>query len=95
MTYDATTLGQTGVFNTGPNGKGAGIWMSGAGPVIDGSAVYYSTGNGYGDVAGTQPGLGESVIKFSPLGASRSRARSRPRTGLRSTTGTPTSGWEA
>jgi len=69
MTYDATTLNQTGVFSTSPNGKAAGIWMSGGGPIIDATGVYYSTGNGWGDTAQTQPGFGESVIKFSPVGS--------------------------
>jgi Malectin domain/F5/8 type C domain/Fibronectin type III domain len=69
MTYDATTLAQTGVFNTTPNGKAAGIWMSGGGPVIDGTGVYYSTGNGWGDMGNTQPGFGESLIRFFPVGS--------------------------
>jgi hypothetical protein len=33
--YNATTLRQTGVFCTSPNGGGAGVWMSGAGLAAD------------------------------------------------------------
>ena len=65
MAYDATSLNQTGVFNATPNGTQAGIWMSGDGPIVDSTSVYYNTGNGSGDLGGTQPGLGESVLKLS------------------------------
>src|SRR5262249_46673446 len=69
MTYDASTLNQTGVFNTTPNGKAAGIWMSGDGPAIDANGVYYTTGNGSGDLNNTVAGDGESAGKFNPVGS--------------------------
>jgi hypothetical protein len=69
MTYDAGTLAQTGVFNTTPNGKAGGIWMSGDGPAIDANGVYYTTGNGWGDMGSTQAGYGESAVKFNPVGS--------------------------
>ncbi|PYX95801.1 MAG: hypothetical protein DMG63_18280 [Acidobacteria bacterium] len=61
ISYDASTLKQIGVFNSSPNGNMAGIWMSGAGPVLDQSGnLYFSTGNGSYD--GTT-GFGESLVK--------------------------------
>jgi hypothetical protein len=33
--YNATTLQQTGIFCTSPNGVGSGVWMSGAGLSAD------------------------------------------------------------
>ena len=65
MAYDATSLNQIGAFNATPNGTQGGIWMSGAGPIVDATGVYYNTGNGSGDLGGAQPGYGESVLKFS------------------------------
>jgi hypothetical protein len=35
MAYNATTLVQSAVWLTSPNGEGSGIWMSGAGPAVD------------------------------------------------------------
>jgi hypothetical protein len=69
LSYDAKTLGQTGVFNASPNldgegtfGGAGGVWMGGGGPAADDSGnVYISTGNGPAD--GTTA-FGESVLKF-------------------------------
>ncbi len=45
--YDATTLAQTAIFNSTPNGQEGGIWMSGGAPAIDSSgSLYVTTGNG-------------------------------------------------
>jgi hypothetical protein len=45
--YDATTLAQTGLWNTSPNGKGNGIWAAGSGIALDaGGGAYVATGNG-------------------------------------------------
>jgi hypothetical protein len=46
MSYDAATLNQVNAFADTPNGKQAGIWMSGGGPVGDGTKIYLTTGNG-------------------------------------------------
>jgi hypothetical protein len=47
MRYDATTLAQTAVFNSTPNGQEGGIWMSGGAPAVDSSGnLYVTTGNG-------------------------------------------------
>jgi hypothetical protein len=48
--YDATTLEQTAVLCTSPNGFGAGVWAAGAGlPIDDGGTagrMFFTTGNG-------------------------------------------------
>jgi hypothetical protein len=69
LSYNATSLTQTGVFNMSPdmNGEGAfggagGVWMGGGGPAVDGSGnIFITTGNGPYD--GTEA-FGESVVKF-------------------------------
>ncbi len=64
MAYDATTLRQTGVFNTSATGGQAGIWMSGNGLVGDDQgSVYFATGNGSG-TGPTPLVLGEAMVKL-------------------------------
>lgn len=64
MSYDATTLAQTGAWNDTPNGGQAGIWQAGGGPVADtDGTVYVGTGNGTWD--GTHD-FGESMVKLAP-----------------------------
>ncbi len=47
ITYDASTLQQTGVLNVAPNGFEAGIWASGAGPAADSAGdLFVAAGNG-------------------------------------------------
>lgn len=46
MGYNATTLKQTFVLNTTPNGNEGGIWMSGRGPAADTKGFTFITGNG-------------------------------------------------
>ena len=69
MAYDATSLGQVGVFNATPTGNQAGIWMAGAGPAFDASGnLYVPTGNGTFD--GTA-NFGESIVKLAPVTLNR------------------------
>lgn len=53
--FDATTLQQTGIFNSTPNGNASGIWESGAGLAADtvngGPRMFFSTGNGASNVS--------------------------------------------
>src|SRR5215471_6422987 len=61
ISYDASTLAETGVFNASPDGNMAGIWMSGAGPAFDQAGnLYFATGNGTFD--GVHE-FGESLVK--------------------------------
>jgi hypothetical protein len=68
MSYDASSLKQTGVFNTTPNGVEGGIWGGGGGLSADASGnVFFATGNGTFDADLVQPvNLGDSVVKLSP-----------------------------
>ena len=61
ISYDKTSLQQTGVICTTPNGIQGGIWMSGWAPAVDsGGYAYYSVGNGTWD---GKRDFSESVIK--------------------------------
>ncbi len=69
LSYDATSLSQTGVFNASPNldgdstfGGAGGVWMGGGGPAADSSGnIFVTTGNGPYDGA---TAFGDSVLKF-------------------------------
>ena len=70
--YNATTLAQTGAWNTSPNGKGNGIWGSGAGIAMDASGnAYVSTGNGDDTVTVPAPApsttidYGDSIVRVN------------------------------
>lgn len=58
--YNATTLKQTFVLNTTPNGNEGGVWMSGRGPAADASGFTFITGNG--DVGNGN--IGESFVRY-------------------------------
>ena len=70
LSYDETTLAQTGVFNMSPNldgegtyGGAGGVWMGGGGPAADGNGnVYVSTGNG--PYSASAASYGDSIVKF-------------------------------
>jgi hypothetical protein len=65
MTYSITSLQQTGIVCTTPNGLQGGIWMSGWAPAIDSAGyIYYSVGNGTWD---GKRNFSESVIKLSAV----------------------------
>ncbi len=70
--YNATTLAQTGIWNTSPNGKGNGIWGSGSGLAADSAGnAYVATGNGDDTVTTPAPApskiidYGDSVVRVS------------------------------
>jgi hypothetical protein len=47
MSYNASTLAQTGVLNVTPNGSRGAFWMAGAGPAADSAGnIYLLDGNG-------------------------------------------------
>ncbi len=64
MNYDISTLKQTWVFSTTPNGQGGAIWQSGRGIAIgDDGFLYAVIGNG--DYDGSS-NWGESAIRLDP-----------------------------
>jgi hypothetical protein len=72
LAYNKTTLAQSGVWCTSPNGKGNGIWQSGAGIAADASGnAYIATGNGDDTVATPAPppsttiDYGDSLVRLS------------------------------
>jgi Chitobiase/beta-hexosaminidase C-terminal domain/Legume lectin domain len=75
LAYNETTLAQTGVWNTSPNGKGNGIWAAGSGIAVDSSGnAYISTGNGDDTVTTPAPApsktidYGDSIVRVSLAG---------------------------
>ncbi len=64
--YNQSTLQQTVVFNSSPNGADNAIWQSGRAPVVDaGGSIYVFTGNGSYN-GGTD--LADSALKLSASG---------------------------
>jgi hypothetical protein len=67
MSYDANTLSQEAVFNASPNGREAGVWMSGGGPAADSAGnLFFATGNGTWN--GTSD-FGDSILELGPPAA--------------------------
>jgi len=67
LAYNATTLTQTAVLNTTPNGSDGGIWESGGGPATDSAGMLYlQTGNGTFDAKHGGPDYGDSFLKLDP-----------------------------
>jgi hypothetical protein len=65
--YDKTSLNQTAVFNTTPNGSEGAIWMSDGGLSADAAGqIYVSTGNGTFDADTGGPDYGDSFVKLDP-----------------------------
>ncbi len=75
MRYDASSLAQTAIFNTTPDGNAGGIWMSGGAPAVDATgSIFFATGNGTFDDTGDvippvapKNDFGESFVKLDPL----------------------------
>jgi hypothetical protein len=69
IAYDATTMRQSGVWVTTPDGYQGGIWMSGCGMSADHQGnLYLSIANGPFDAYGEQSGsnYSDSVVKLRP-----------------------------
>jgi hypothetical protein len=62
--YSASTLAQTSVFATTPDGGEGGIWQSGRGLSGDGTSVYLFSGNGDFNVSTGGRNYGESAIRL-------------------------------
>ncbi len=66
IAYDETTLQQTGVWVTTPNGYRGGVWMSGGGIAADASGnLFLSSGNGTFDTSGSPTDFGDSIVRLS------------------------------
>ncbi|HEX8060963.1 MAG TPA: discoidin domain-containing protein [Cyclobacteriaceae bacterium] len=68
--YDKSTLQQSIVYCTTPNGKEGGIWMAGGGPAADAAGnIYLAVGNGtpgYNGNISDVVNRGESALKLTP-----------------------------
>src|ERR1700722_19203740 len=71
--YDKTSLTQTAVFNTSPNGDQAGIWESGCGPGVDTNGDLIAiTANGTFDTSTPRINYGDSFLRLTPGGGTMS-----------------------
>jgi len=65
MAYNATTLQQTALLNTTPDGLRGGVWQSGNGIAADSSGyIYASTGDGPFDADTGGPDYSDSLLKL-------------------------------
>jgi uncharacterized protein (TIGR03437 family) len=63
LEYNPSTLQQTGVFNSAPNGRQSAFWQSGRAPAVDGNGdIFAATGNGDWDGVAN---FGESLLHLS------------------------------
>jgi len=75
MSYDASTLQQTGVWDDSPGVLASAVWMSGAGLAGDGNGnVYFSTGDGTFDADKGGNHYGDTVVKLAQGGQGLSLA---------------------
>lgn len=67
MAYSSSTLAQTAVWLTTPNGKEGGIWQAGNGVAGDSSYnTFVANGNGSFDVNTGGSDYGQSIVKIGP-----------------------------
>lgn len=65
FTYDKSTLAQTGVFLTTPDGHHGGIWQAGAAPAVDPAGnIYVISGDGEFDPNAPRANFGDSIMKL-------------------------------
>ena len=68
LAYSASTLQQTGVYLTTPDGAKGALWAAGGGVAADASGfVYFATGNGTFDIGTGGTDLGDSILKMFPV----------------------------
>jgi hypothetical protein len=63
MEYNESTLKQTAVWNSTPNGGLGGVWQSGGGIASDGTYIFFATGNGSYDGPKGGSDFADSVLK--------------------------------
>ena len=66
MGYNETTLQQSGVFSTTPDGVEGGIWQGGLAADASGN-IFFSTGNGTYDASTGGRDYGDSVVKLTAV----------------------------
>jgi hypothetical protein len=76
FTYDKSSLAQTAVFLTTPDGHHGGIWQAGAAPAVDTYGnIYVISGDGEFDPSRPRANFGDSIMKL-PLNGSATLAPS-------------------
>jgi|HubBroStandDraft_2_1064218.scaffolds.fasta_scaffold32570_2 hypothetical protein len=69
FTYDESTLAQTAVFLTTPDGHHGGIWQAGAAPAVDSDGnIYVISGDGDFDPNPPHSNFGDSIMKLQSIG---------------------------
>jgi hypothetical protein len=72
LSYNASTLAQTGVWNSTPNGGLGGVWQGGIAPAGDATFnTFVATGNGTFDINQHGRDFGESIVKLAPPSGNR------------------------
>ncbi len=67
MGYSESTLQQTAVFLSAPNGEMSGVWQSGGAPAVDENGyIYFMIGNGTTSVNTGGIDYGEALVKLNP-----------------------------
>lgn len=64
--YNATTLQQTAIIASTPNGNLGGIWASGGGIMSDGTYVFVEAGDGTFDLEAAGRDFGDAIVKLDP-----------------------------
>lgn len=68
FSFNRGDLGPLDNWNYAGPESGAGIWMSAGGAAFDGTSVYFSTGNNFGDGTTSSILLSNSVLQVNPYG---------------------------
>ncbi len=64
LSYDETSLQQTAIFNTTPDGSGGTFWMGGGTAAVDSAGnTYWMSGTNFGDA---QPGYNNAFLQMTP-----------------------------
>lgn len=64
--YNATTLAQTAIIATTPNGNLGGLWASGGGIMSDGTNIFMEAGDGTFDLNASGEDWGDAIVKLNP-----------------------------
>jgi hypothetical protein len=65
--YDKSSLAQTGIFLTTPDGQHGGIWQAGAAPAVDSAgSIYVISGDGEFNPNEQPANFGDTIVKLRP-----------------------------